>query len=202
MQKLSVDVWSERMALSKSKSKKEVSNLACIARILLGPCTDTLRDVLTDRITPSDLKEEFRYILGEAYSQEDLFIGLQLLINQYDASYSDFDIPLLYFSLQAGYNFRFPQPELDPFSSEENRRMSANIKRIYEMHKKYKYFQGDFLKDSAFERDWEKLFQTVKELEKYFGSATANQDAMKKIKNSSMDPDVEHLFIANLGEEI
>lgn len=202
MQKLSVDVWSERMALSKSESKKEVSNLACIARILLGPCTDTLRDVLTHRITPSDFKERFRDILRIGYGQKELVIGLYLLIYQYDASYSDFDIPLLYFFLKRVFNIQFPQPELGPFPSEENRSLSANIKRIYKMHKKYKYFQGDFLKDSAFERDWEKLFQTVKELEKYIGSATANQDAMKKIKNSSMDPDVEHLFIANLGEEI
>lgn len=190
------------MALSKSESKKEVSNLACIARILLGPCTDTLRDVLTHRITPSDFKKMFRYILGNAYGQKELFFSLHLLIYQYDASYSDFDIPLLYFFLKRVFNIHFPQPELGPFPSEENRSLSANIKRIYKMHKKYKYFQGDFLNDSAFERDWEKLFQTVKELEKYIGSATANQDAMKKIKNSSMDPDVEHLFIANLGEEI
>lgn len=188
------------MALSKSESKKEVSNLACIARILLGPCTDTLRDVLTHSITPSDFRRKIRYILGEAFEKKELFIGLDLLIHEYDASYSDFDIPLLYFFLQRVFNIHFPQPELRPLSSAENRRLSANIKRIYKMHKKYKYFQGDFLKDSAFERDWKKLFQTVKDMEKYIGSATANQDAMKKIKNSSMDPDVEHLFIANLGQ--
>lgn len=200
MQKLSVDVWSERMALSKSESKKEVSNLACIARILLGPCTDTLRDILTHRITPSDFKEEFRYIFGEAYGTKELFIGLQLLVYQYDASYSDFDIPLLYFFLLLVYQGHFPGPKLWQFSSEENRSLFANIRRIYKMHKKYKYFQDDFLKNSTFEQDWEVIFQTVKKLEEYIGSATAYQDAMKKIKNSSMDPDVEHLFIAKLGE--
>lgn len=190
------------MALSKSESKKEVSNLACIARILLGPCTDTLRDVITHRITPSDFKIALKYILKEAYGPEEFFIGLRLLVYQYGASYSDFDIPLLYFFLLPDYHFHFPRPKLWHFSSEENRSLFANIRRIYKMHKKYKYYQGDFLKDSAFEQDWEELFQTVKELEKYIGSATANQDAMKKIKNSSMDPDVEHLFISNLGEEI
>lgn len=190
------------MALSKSESKKEVSNLACIARILLGPCTDTLRDVLTHRITPSDFKKKIRYIFGEAFENKELFIGLDLLIYEYDASYSDFDIPLLYFFLQIVFNIHFPQTEFEPFSSEEDRSLSANIKRIYQMHNKYKYFQDEFLKNSTFEQDWEDIFQTVKELEEYIGSATAYQDAMKKIKNSSMDPDVEHLFIAKLGEEI
>lgn len=201
MQKLSVDVWSERMALSKSESKKEVSNLACIARILLGPCTDTLRDVLTHSITPSVVKKEFRHIYAKAYEAEELFIGLALLIYQYDASYSDFDIPLLCIFLLPRFHTHFPRPTWH-FLSKEIRSLLTNIRRIYKMHKKYKYYQGDFLKDLAFEQDWEELFQTVKELEKYIGSATANQDAMKKIKNSSMDPDVEHLFIANLGEEI
>lgn len=200
MQKLSVDVWSERMALSKSESKKEVSNLACIARILLGPCTDTLRDVITHRKTPSYFKIALKDIV--TYGPHEFFIGLRILVYQYGASFSDFDIPLLYFFLLQDYHIHFPRPKLWHFSSEENRSLFANIRRIYKMHKKYKYYQGDFLKDSAFEQDWEELFQTVKELEKYIGSATANQDAMKKIKNSSMDPDVEHLFISNLGEEI
>lgn len=202
MQKLSVDVWSERMALSKSESKKEVSNLACIARILLGPCTDTLRDVLTHRITLSDLKIKLKYILEKAFEPEKYFIGLELLIYEYGGNYSDFDIPLLYFFLNTFCNFHLLTTEWGLFSRTEGGFLLANIKRIYRMNKKYKYFQGDFLKDSAFEQDWEELFQTVKKLEKYIGSATANQDAMKKIKNSSMDSDVEHLFIAKLGEEI
>lgn len=190
------------MALSKSESKKEVSNLACIARILLGPCTDTLRDVLTHRITLSDLKIKLRYILEKAFEPEKYFIGLQLLIYEYGGNYSDFDIPLLYFFLNTVCNFHLLTTICGPFSRTEGRFLLANIERIYRMNKKYKYFQGDFLKDSAFEQDWEELFQTVIELETYIGSATANQDAMKKIKNSSMDPDVEHLFISNLGEEI
>lgn len=202
MQKLSVDVWSERMALSKSESKKEVSNLACIARILLGPCTDTLRDVLTNRITPSVLNDNIVYFCEGSDKKTQLFMCLHDLISVYGGNYSDFDIPILYFFLQSIYNIHSPQPKLGPSSSEENIRLSRNIKCIYRMHKKYRKFQYDVLKDSAFEKDWEKLFQTVKELEKYIGSATANQDAMKQIKNGSMDPDVEHLFIENLGEEI
>lgn len=186
------------MALSKSESKKEVSNLACIARILLGPCTDTLRDVLTHRITLSDLKIKLRYILENAFGPEKYFIGLQLLIYEYGGNYSDFDIPLLYFFLNTVCNFHLLTTEWGPFSRTEGGFLLENIELIYQMNKKYKYFQGDFLKDSAFEQDWEELFQTVKELEKYIGSATANQDAMKKIKNTSMDSDVEHLFIAKL----
>lgn len=184
------------MASSKSESKKEVSNLACIARILLGPCTDTLRDVLKHRITESDFKIVYKYT-EEAHRPQE-FVSLQTLVYKYDASYSDFDIPLLYFILHLVCIIHFPRP----FSSEEKRHLFANIRRIYKMHIKYKYFQDGALEDSVFEQDCEELFQTVKELEKFIGSATANQDAMNKIKNSSMDPDVERVFISNLGEEI
>lgn len=188
------------MALSKSESKKYVSNLACIARILLGPCTDTLRDVLTNRITPWDFKIALKDIV--TYGPDEFFIGLRILVYQYGASYSDFDIPLLYFFLLSVYPIYIARPESWHISSEENRILFANIRRIYKMHIKYKYFQDGALEDSVFEQDWEELFQTVKELEKFIGSATTNQDAMNKIKNSSMDPDVERAFISNLGEEI
>lgn len=193
----------KRMALSKSESNKEVSNLACIARILLGPCTDILRDVLTHQITLSDLKIKLlEYYFDKAYRLKECFLSLHCLIYEYNGQYSDLDIPLLYFFLRSICDIPSPKTKLGPFPSEKDRSMSANITRIYQMHKKYKYFLGDSLKDSNFEQDWEEIFQTVKELEEKIGSATAYQDAMKKIMNSSMDPDVERLFIAKLGEEI
>lgn len=46
------------MALSKYDSTRETTNLARIARAILGPCVDVLRDVLTKEITPQDLKKE------------------------------------------------------------------------------------------------------------------------------------------------
>lgn len=192
----------KRMALSKSASNKEVSNLACIARILLGPCTDILRDVLANLITLSDLKIKLGNFFDKADRLKEYFTSLHCLIYEYNGHYSDLDIPLLYFFLRSICDIPSPKTQLGPFSSEKDRSMSANITLIYQMHKKYKYFLGDSLKDSNFEQDWEEIFQTVKELEEKIGSATAYQDAMKKIMNSSMDPDVERLFIAKLGEEI
>lgn len=189
------------MALSKSESNKEVSNLACIARILLGPCTDILRDVLTNQITLSDLKEKFQYFINKPYITDERLLSLGCLIYQFDGNYSDFDIPLLYFFLRSICNIPSPKTEWGHFPSEKDRSLSANIERIHQMYKQYKHFLYESLKDSTFEEDWEIIFQTVKELEEYIGSGTANQDAVKKIKNSSMDPDVEHLFISKLGEE-
>lgn len=188
----------KKMALSKSESKNEVSNIACIARILLGPCTDTLRDVLTHQITLSDLKIKLRDFIDKAYEQRECFIGLHCLIYEHHGQYSDFDIPLLYFFLRSICDIPSPQPKWGLFSSEKATSLSPNITRIYRKYRNYRYS----LCGSTFEQDWKELFETVKELEEYIGSATANHDAMKKIKNSSMDPDIEHLFIAKLSKEI
>lgn len=188
----------KRMALSKSESNKEISNLACIARVFVGPCTGILQDVLKKHITLLALKKKVDLFLQHPYS----FMCVHHLICDFDVNYSDFDIPLLYFFLRSICNIPPSITEWEHFPSEKDRSLTANIERIYQMHKQYKYFPNESLKDSIFEEDWEIIFQTVKELEEYIGSGTANQDAMKKIKNSSMDPDVEHLFIAKIGEEI
>lgn len=189
----------KRMALP----NKEISNLACIARVIVGPCTGILQDVLKNQITLSDLRKEFRYLLDEGYLITQYANNVYLLIYEFGANYSDFDITLLYFFLISICNIPVVKPESRRFpTSETDRSLSANIERIYLMHRKYRYFQDGSLKDSTFEKEWKRIFQTVKELEEYIGSDTAHQDTMKKIKNSSMDPDVEHVFIAKLGEEI
>lgn len=192
----------KRMALSKSESNKEISNLACIARVIVGPCTGILQDVLKDWITLSNLKKRFQVLFKNAnYFVKEHLKCVYCLIYQFDGNYTDFDIPLLYFFLRSICNIPSSKTEWGHFPSEKDRSLSANIERIHQMYNQYKHFLYESLKDSTFEEDWEIIFQTVKELEEYIGSGTANQDAMKKIKNSSMDPDVEHLFIAKLGEE-
>lgn len=183
-------------------SNKEISNLACIARVIVGPCTSILQDVLKNQITLSDMRKKFNDLLRQEYFDIEFFYNVYLLINEFGGNYSDFDIPLLYFFLISICNIPVVKSERMCFPSGKNRSLSANIERIYLMHRKYRYFEDRFLKDSTFEKDWKIIFQTVKELEEYIGSDTANQDTMKKIKNSSMDPDIEHVFITKLSEEI
>lgn len=183
----------KRMALSKSK-------LDCIVRILLGPCTDILRDVLTKEISLSDLKRKFQYFNTRTSLMDQSLYGLQRLLYDFDGNYSDFNIPLLYFFLRSICEIPSPEAELWYFSSEKVRSLSENIERIYDMYKQYRCFPHDSLKDSIFEKDCRIIFQTVKELEEHIGSGTAYQDAILKIKNSSLDSDVKHFL--PMGEEI
>lgn len=188
------------MALSKTE---ETSNLACIARIVCGPCTDILRKILTNQILPSNLKARCWYFFQHT-DRNDYTIHLitrALFHVEYSENYSEFDIPVLYFFLRWICDIPPHKKKWGHSPIKDDRSLSANIERIYNMRKKYRHFEDDSLKNSTFEKHWEKLFQTVKELEEDIGSGTTNQDAMKKLKSCSMDPDVQDLFIEKLRED-
>lgn len=48
------------MALSKYDSTRETTNLARVARIILGPCTDVLRAVLANEMLPAALSHNVK----------------------------------------------------------------------------------------------------------------------------------------------
>lgn len=84
------------MAHSKYQSTMDTTYFAREARVILGPCTDILCDILTHKITPSDLSKEVkRRTKNIPKGKKNLFTKDQLqLIHGED--YSKFDITLLY----------------------------------------------------------------------------------------------------------
>lgn len=187
--------------MSKEKSTQKKSNFACIARIILGPCTDTLRDVLKNQISLTELKHKlWEFINDTAIYEESFEIPFRNVIDYVISSenYTDFDIPFLYFFLRWVCDISLHGYEWGKYPSDTDRSVSANIERIYRIREKYKTFPKGSLKDSTFEHEWENILNIVKELEKNIGSDTVYQDSVKKFKNSSMDTDVENIFIKSL----
>lgn len=60
------------MANAKYASTRETTNLARIARIILGPCTDVLCDVLKKEIPPSTLSQKVKIYLATLPKQKQL----------------------------------------------------------------------------------------------------------------------------------
>lgn len=58
------------MANAKYASTRETTNLARIARIILGPCTDVLCDVLKKEIPPSTLSQKVKIYLATLPKQK------------------------------------------------------------------------------------------------------------------------------------
>lgn len=184
------------MALSKYDSTRGTTNLARIARAILGPCVDVLRDVLTKEITPPDLKKELKkypdkYRISKYQKQ---------VVNNGD--YSKFDISLLYMflrnlgSIPEHKNKWGTDP--DPF----DKSVSANIERIRNLRNKLGHFTDLSLSDSDFEQHWKIIFQTVKDLEGYLGATTVYQDALNNLKTCCMDPDSIQTIIKKWVEQL
>lgn len=186
------------MSQSKYSSTRETTNLARIARIILGPCTDVLRAVLKNQISPTDLKTK---VLSYIATKRTPIIttNQKQLVDSED--YSKFDITLLYFLLRniCTITPHFKQWGNSPLVSD--RSVSANIERIrLTRNEYYGHYSSFSISKSDFEDKWKYLFQTVKELEKHIGTSKDYQEALRELKDCFMD--LQDNFIQQLQNDV
>lgn len=188
------------MSLSKYSSTRETTNLARIARIILGPCTDVLRAVLKNQISPTDLKTKVHSYI--ASKRPPLISAHQKqLVDGED--YSKFDITLLYFLFR---NICTITPHSKQWGNNpivSDRSVSANIERIrLTRNEYYGHCSSYFIPKSDFEDKWKYLFQSVKELEQYIGTSKDYQEALRELKYCCMDLDIQDNFIQHLRNDV
>lgn len=183
------------MAQNKFSSTLETTNLARETRIILGPCTQVLRDVLTKEINPSNLPQLVRTYLAKP-KRSAITPKQKDLIN--NANYSEFDITLLYFLLRNISQIPQHATEWGKDPDQGDRSVSANIERIRLRRNELCHNSNFAISNTDFNKKWQEIFDTVKELENYAGSSTVNQDAVFEIKTCSMDPVQESIYIEKL----
>lgn len=187
------------MALSKYQSTRDSTNLARIARIILGPCTDILRCVLNKEIQPFDLSRKVSaFIANTRVNHRRPLLNKNQEQLVYDENYSNFDILLLYLLLR---NICSIQPHRNGWGNvplPEDRSLSANIERIRIIRNEYCVYISNFsFSNIEFERKWTNIFQIVQDLEMYLGTSNIYQDALMELKTCYMDPNVEESFYQN-----
>lgn len=188
------------MSNSKYSTTRETTNLARIARIILGPCTDVLRAVLKNQISPTDLKTKVQSYIA---TKRTPFINTnqKQLVDGED--YSKFDITLLYFLLR---NICTITPHSKQWGNSplvSDRSVSANIERIrLTRNEYYGHYSSFSISKSDFEDKWKYLFQSVKELEKHIGTSKDYQEALRKLKYCCMDLDIQDNFIQQLQNDV
>lgn len=183
------------MSISKYESTQKTTNFARIARIILGPCTDLLRAVLTKEITPPNLIKKFNAFIAQ---NKKLSINQQQEQLIYGGNYSEFDITLLYFLFR---NISSIPPHAMQWGNNPNpldSSVSANIERIRLKRNDYVHIKHPSISKSDFEKEWKHFFQIVKEIEFCIGHATDFQDAVIELKTCSMDPESEQSYIQKL----
>lgn len=188
-----------RMALSKYESTRETTNFARVARIILGPCTSVLRDILKKEIPPFG----FHHTVNTFFANSDKHKKSTISVTQKQlvlkGKYSEFDITLLYYLLRNVCSIPQHINLWGNVPNQVDRSMPANIERMRILRNEYGHTTDFFLSDSDFEQKWKDIFQIVKELESNLGTGTDHQDALLKLKTCSMDRDEEKKYIQKLS---
>lgn len=186
------------MANSKYASTRETTNFARFARIILGPCTDVLRAVLTKKICPSTLSQKVKtYLSMLPKGKQPPITKVQETII-HNGNYSDFDITLLYFLLRNILNIPPHAKQWGNDPDQSDRSVSANIERIRVIRNKYGHCPVLLISDTDFNTKILEISSIIRDLEKYIGTSTIYQDAVVEIGNCCMDPEQESKYIKEL----
>lgn len=195
------------MAQSQYDSTEETTNLARVARIILGPCADVLRTIL---------KIYFRQNLQVAV---DNFLSrypkhLDPPINSYQRNiikggdYDTFDISLLYVLLRNICRIKAHTNGWGSIPPLTDTSLSANIERIRLRRNTYYGHATDFsISNIDFEHIYKDLFSIVTSLELCIGGSKY-QNEMKHLKTCCMDPRSKVMYLKkllrleNLEEEV
>lgn len=186
------------MAQSKYASTQETTNLARVARVILGPCTDILRAVLQKEISPSDLSNKLKTYLAKPPKGEKTRITKTQKTIILNENYSEFDITLLYFLLR---NITTIPPDAKQWGNEpipSDRSVSANIERIRLIRNKYQHCADISISNSDFNKTMQEFSGIIQDLEKYLGTSCFYQDALNEIKTCCMDSGQKDKYIKEL----
>lgn len=184
------------MSMVKYSFTRQTTNLARVARMVIGPCSEVLRAVLMKKISPPDLKKFFANI------PEKKKVRFKPFLRAIDSEdYSNFDIILLYMLLR--HLALLPPPgngwgkEPDP----SDRSVSANTERIRLIRNKYVAHCFDASSTFDFKKISKSIIQIIQELETHLGLCTDKQDDVLKLISCMMDSEIEQIYIEKIPSE-
>lgn len=169
------------------------TDLSRLARIIFGPCTNVLRDILTNEISPSMLINNFKAFDAKT-KKSPISKEQEKLI--YGGDYSKFDITLLYFALRNMCAFPPHTKQWGKEPCPADRSVSANIERIRLIRNQCAHNQTSLTPD--FKKKWKELLDIVMDLEQYLGTSTVYQDEVVKIKSCYMDSEMQSKYLEKL----
>lgn len=190
------------MALSKYESTRDTTNFARVARMILGPCTGVLQEILKEKIPLTDFKHTVKTFYKNLPKHKQNTISEKQILEKFalSGSYSNFDITFLYYLLRNLCSIHQHTNKWGNVPNRVDRSLSANIERIRVLRNEYGHSTQSLLSVADFEQKVKDIHQIVRELESYLGTATDKQEAVLKLKTCCMDP--EHFQISNLEGNI
>ncbi|XP_062618438.1 uncharacterized protein LOC134280023 [Saccostrea cucullata] len=183
-------------------STEETTNACRACRLLLGPCTDQLRDVLRRHVPPST----FQHVIVQKISNLPRLTVPQLNLilprgSTYAGNYSDMDIPLLNILLR---NICGIPPHNNGWGNDPDptdRSLSANIERICIARNHCLNLSSPILSNADFNTIWSTVRSAVVDLDSFLNNGNHFEKEVDFLRHETMDPVDDHHYLEELRNQ-
>ena len=190
------------MASTSYAATEEMTNINRVSRLLMGPCTDQLRDLLRFYIPSASFPEDIQRYRSRlprlTGPQRNLILpdfGL------YSGNYEDMDMSLLYILLRNVCGIQAHNKDWGNIPDSTDRSVSANIERIRLARNECSHFTGG-MSNSELNRIWSNIREAVVDLDKYLEIGNKFQEEVDFVRNDTMDPVRDKHFSNKLSEQM
>ncbi|XP_078339606.1 uncharacterized protein LOC144627217 [Crassostrea virginica] len=178
------------MASTYYAATEEMTNINRVSRLLMGPCTDQLRDLLRFYISPASfpsvIQRERNRLPRLTEPQRKLILPNS---GVYSGNYDDMDISLLYILLRNVCRIQIQAHNRGwgntPDSADKS--VSANIERLRLARNQCGHSLGGMCY-TEFNQIWSEIKAAVVDLDKALGNGNKYQEIVDFIRNDTMDP--------------
>ncbi|XP_062619813.1 uncharacterized protein LOC134281344 [Saccostrea cucullata] len=190
------------MASSSYASTEETTNACRACRLLLGPCTDELRDVLRHYVPAST----FPHVIKRKRSDLPRLTAQQMNIilprgSSYTGNYDDMDISLLYILLR---NICSIPPHRNRWGYDPDptdRSLSANIERIRIARNQCVHSSSPALSNADFNTIWSTVRSAVVDLDSFLSNGNQFEREVDFLRHETMDPVRDCHYIEELRKQ-
>ncbi|XP_062617161.1 ankyrin-3-like [Saccostrea cucullata] len=177
------------MSASSYPTTEETTNVNRRNRLLLGPCTDQLRDVLRQEVPPNTFsfifKQKEKNISHLNAAQKALLYPVS---GSYTGKYNDMDISLLYILLRNITNIPQHKKKWGNEPDISDRSLSANVERIRIERNSCVHSPDASTPNIKFNDFWSKIENVVAELDSYLGNGGKCRKETDYLRSVEMDP--------------
>ena len=175
------------MASTSYAATEEMTNINRVLRLLMGPCTDQLRDLLRFYIPPANFNTVIQRMMSRLPRLTERQRRLILPSSGvYSGNYDDMDITLLYILLRNVCGIQAHNNGWGNFPDSADRSVSANIERLRLARNRCFYSTGG-MSNAEFNQVWSEIRAAVVDLDK-IEIGNKYQEAVDFIRNDTMDP--------------
>ena len=181
---------------------EKMTNINRVSRLLMGPCTDQLRDLLRSYIPPASfplvIQRESSQLPHLTEPQRKLILPKS---GVYSGNYNDMDISLLYILLRNVSGIQAHKPGWGKIPDSADRSVSANIERLRRARNQCGHSLGGMCY-TEFNQVWSEIKAAVVDLDKTLGNGNKYQEIVDFIRNDTMDPVRDKHYRDQLHEQM